>query len=642
MRNNIPPARPNPRLAQLRFGLLLAALAAPLALGSSVAAPPGVFVAYPPENHSVAFDHVLFEGSVPPGSTLSVSGRAIPVGPDGLFIEWLPLQPGVNALVLQSVRGDARSQRTVRVTSTPPRALPSEPTAIVTGSVSPKTDIKVFDVGAGLGGRTISVAFEGSPGGAATFKIGSRGPFAMPELKPEDFPGSSSPGSSSFRPGRYQGALTLRAGDTFEDAPVTVSLRGVDGRTVAAVAEGKVTADAPAQLRVAMVTSETLGNGVNSTANSARNGVGRNSVLWLKRGMKFLVMGEEASTYRVAIAPGQSVNVLKDQMRLLPQGAALERRYFSRIETRRVSGGTQVRFALPDRVAYSIQQTCAPGNQHLDLKLYNTESDVDYMVWAFPDALVRDVRWAQEADGVFAARIDLSRAQQWGYQTFYEGNTFVLQIKDAPPIGRGRPLQGRRIVVDAGHGGAESGAPGALGVPEKDLMLLISLRLAQKLRARGAQVILSRRSDVRVPLAERPLLAEKSGAEVLLSIHANALPDGVDPRTQRGSGVYYYQPQARALADALMSSIVRRMPDVGNDGIHYQNLALTRPTSQLSILVETAFLTDKSNLRLLMSAGGRERMAESLARGLEDFYRQNAPDAPAEKSGKNPNGKNPK
>ena len=624
MRNGIPPSRRQPRLAWFALGLLLAAVASLLAPRSVLAVPPSIFVAYPPENHSVAFDHVLFEGSVAPGSTLSVSGRAIPVGPDGLFIEWLPLQPGQNDLVLQAARGAERSQRIVRITSNPARVLPAQPSVIVAGSVTPSTDIKVFDAGAGR--RTIEVAFEGSPGGEASFKIGERGSFPMPELKAEDFPGSR-----DFRPGRYQGALTLRADDALENAEISVSLTGTDKRTVRATAAGRVTVDAKSPLRVGIVTAEPLGNGVNSTLNSARNGPARNSILWLKRGMKFLIVGEEASTYRVAIAPSQSLNVLKNQMRLLPPGTALPRQYFSRIETRRIASGTQVRFALPDRVPYSIRQTATASDQHLDLRLYNTESDVDYMVWAFPDALVRDVRWTQEADGVFAARIDLSTSQQWGYQTFYEGNTLVLQIKAPPRINRARPLLRRRILVDAGHGGSESGAPGALGVPEKDLMLLISRRLAEKLRARGADVVLSRDRDVRVPLAERPLLAEKIGAEVLLSIHANALPDGVDPRTQRGTAVYYYQPQARALADALMDSLVKRLPDAGNDGIHYQNLALTRPTSQLSILVETAFLTDKSNLRLLMSPLGRERVAESLAQGLENFYRQSAE---REKNGK--------
>ena len=69
---------------------------------------------------------------------------------------------------------------------------------------------------------------------------------------------------------------------------------------------------------------------------------------------------------------------------------------------------------------------------------------------------------------------------------------------------------------------------------------------------------------------------------------------------------------------------MEKLPDVGNDGVHYQNLALTRPTTQLSILIETAFLTDKSNLRTLMSDTGRERLAQAIALGLERFYRDAA------------------
>lgn len=58
--------------------------------------------------------------------------------------------------------------------------------------------------------------------------------------------------------------------------------------------------------------------------------------------------------------------------------------------------------------------------------------------------------------------------------------------------------------------------------------------------------------------------------------------------------------------------------------MHYQNLALTRPTTQPSILIETAFLTDPQNLRQLMSDTGRERFAQAIALGLERFYRDAA------------------
>ena len=111
---------------------------------------------------------------------------------------------------------------------------------------------------------------------------------------------------------------------------------------------------------------------------------------------------------------------------------------------------------------------------------------------------------------------------------------------------------------------------------------------------------------------------------MLVSIHANALPDGVDPSTRRGAGVYYYHPQARELADTVLASFTKTLPDVGNDGIHYQNLALTRPTTQLSILIEMAFLTNKDNLRLMMNPTGQERFAQAIALGIERFYRDAA------------------
>jgi len=96
-----------------------------------------VFVAYPKNGAVVAFDHVIFEGSVRPGATLSVNGRPVPVGPDGLFSEWLPLAPGVNALTLVSVLNGAGTTLRFTVTSRVPARLGSVPARIVPGSATP-------------------------------------------------------------------------------------------------------------------------------------------------------------------------------------------------------------------------------------------------------------------------------------------------------------------------------------------------------------------------------------------------------------------------------------------------------------------------------------------------------------------------
>jgi N-acetylmuramoyl-L-alanine amidase len=419
-------------------------------------------------------------------------------------------------------------------------------------------------------------------------------------------------------PGRYEGTFLLP--ERLAAAPVTYTLTAPDGSTAAASSAGRlsVTGTGP---RVAEVTAAIPGRGVQAGTSVWRNGAGRNYVVYPRTGARTVVVGEDGNTFVVQASGTLTLNAPKTTLTLLPEGTPLPRAVFTNIDVKRSGDHSEVRIGLPQKVPFTVEQNAAPGGSaSLDLRLFHSVADVDYIVSAFPDPAVRDVRWTQDADGVARVHVDLV-GRPWGYDATYEGNTLVLRVRQTPAIDARQPLRGRTVVIDPGHGGEELGGVGPLRVPEKGLTLPIALRVAELLREKGAAVILTRETDVTVPIYNRPLLAEEKNAELLVSIHANALPDGVDPATRRGSGVYYYQPQARALADALQGSLVEKLPDIGNDGVHYQNLALTRPTTQLSVLVETAYLTDKGNLRQLMSGAGRERFAQAIAQGIERFYR---------------------
>lgn len=80
------------------------------------------------------------------------------------------------------------------------------------------------------------------------------------------------------------------------------------------------------------------------------------------------------------------------------------------------------------------------------------------------------------------------------------------------------------VVIDAGHGGADLGARGARGALEKQVTLAVATRVAKRLRAQGANVVLTRSSDVFVPLAERTEIANRARASLFVSIHANSAP----------------------------------------------------------------------------------------------------------------------
>ena len=582
------------------------------------AAPDLIFVAYPPPNYEVGFDHVLFEGSVLPGANLLVDGKAVDTGNDGLFIEWLPLKPGVNTIKLESTLGSDKANQEIKVTSSPDVPPPSAPTKIVEDSIDPYNETVFYS---NLG-QTVTVDFVGSPGGEASFKLGDKGPFKMLERKPQDFLGVGDPASEGAKratAGHYEGSYQLQPGDAFSSSVIAISLKGTDGTTVTANAPAKLSVR-NIQPRVGMYTATPL-EGISQSAEVARNGQGRAYILYPRNGMKFLIVGEEGNTYQTRIATGQFVNIRKDKMRLLDEGAAFPKHYFTTIRTKRVDGATEVRFELPDLVPYALDQSSSDAGGSLEMRLFYTESDVDYMIFAHPDPLVRDIRWQQQADGVFAAKIDLKGRQQWGYKVYYEGSTLVLRLKDAPKINRSRPLEGRKITIDPGHGGEDTGGAGPLRVPEKDIVLAIGQKVANLLKTKGATVTLTRSTDLEVPLPERSAINDRSGGDVFVSIHANALPDGANPANSRGSGVYFFQPQSRALADSVLDALLRGVPDMGNDGVHYQNLAVTRPTLTPQILVETGFLTEKGNLRILMSDIGRDKLAAGIVAGVEQFFK---------------------
>jgi N-acetylmuramoyl-L-alanine amidase len=81
------------------------------------------------------------------------------------------------------------------------------------------------------------------------------------------------------------------------------------------------------------------------------------------------------------------------------------------------------------------------------------------------------------------------------------------------------------VVIDAGHGGSDTGAKGPSGVLEKDVALAVARNLAARLRERGLKVVMTRDADVRVPLEQRTAIANDARADLFVSIHANASTD---------------------------------------------------------------------------------------------------------------------
>ena len=176
------------------------------------------------------------------------------------------------------------------------------------------------------------------------------------------------------------------------------------------------------------------------------------------------------------------------------------------------------------------------------------------------------------------------------------------------------------IVLDPGHGGGDPGCCNrGLGVWEKDVTLDICLRLQEILTRQGWKVNMTRTTDRDVTYAGSPDLMElqaradvanKNNSDLFVSVHCNA---SVSPAV-RGSAIYWYKPEDRVLAQYL--DVLDDRLGFEQDGIIQNSFAVLRLTSMPAVLVETAFLTNSTEGRLLATPEIRQKVAELLAEAL--------------------------
>jgi N-acetylmuramoyl-L-alanine amidase len=216
----------------------------------------------------------------------------------------------------------------------------------------------------------------------------------------------------------------------------------------------------------------------------------------------------------------------------------------------------------------------------------------------------------------------------WGYKAWYEPNgDLILRLRHPPRIDAAQPLRGIRILIDPGH--PPGGAIGPTGLTEAEANLAISLRLADQLRARGAEVVMTRTdatpmvsaTNVVAELGARVNLAVTSDAHLLVSVHNNAFAEGVNPFRRHGTSTYFFHRFAQPFAQALNNEIVATtlIPDLG---ALQSNLALVRPTWMPSALTESLFMMLPEQEAALRDPGFLDRLAAAHVRGIEAFLRQ--------------------
>jgi N-acetylmuramoyl-L-alanine amidase len=285
----------------------------------------------------------------------------------------------------------------------------------------------------------------------------------------------------------------------------------------------------------------------------------------------------------------------------------------------------------------------------------------EYKIFTFSDpfSIIIDVKGARREE-ISRPRENVLTALPASVAAVLPAPVVKAERPEEPARAITRPAIGkiRRIVVDAGHGGHDPGAIGAGGTQEKDVVLQIALKLARRLREDlGLDVVMTRSTDVFLELKERTAIANQIGADLFVSIHANASPNrnttGIETyylnlaKTEKAAQLAakengtslekvsllqavlfdlmanYKLNDSALLAEAVQKSLYRKVSPVYSgarnlgvkQGPFYVLVGATMP----SILVETSFLSNEREEERLKDPQHQELTAEGIADGIRAY-----------------------
>jgi N-acetylmuramoyl-L-alanine amidase len=340
--------------------------------------------------------------------------------------------------------------------------------------------------------------------------------------------------------------------------------------------------------------------------------------IFLDGGINLTVKGKIGSWYQCALSADESVFVPDSSIIKMPDGTAIPHASINTIREDDSAKFVTINFGLTQRCPYKIIEDV--NSQCIQTIIYNVTSNIDWISYSPKNKFIKQITWNQLKDNVLKVNIFLKEKTFWGYSSKYQNSILNLTIRK-PPIRSNNqklPLKGKVIVLDPGHN-PDTGAEGPRGTLEKDVNLEISLQLKKLLENKGAKVFLTHTSNP-LPLRDRKAVVNSFNPDISISIHNNAVPEGVNPLKHNGTSTYYYFPQALPLAKLVQNNLLKKLK-LNDFGIYWDNLYMTRIPESISILVEPAFIILPDQERMLLNKKFRYKISEAILNGVIKFYK---------------------
>ena len=578
-----------------------------------------------------ARDSNFIFGSVGSGrASLTINGAPVDVAPNGAFLAFMPVpQDGVYRLQAARDGQTEQMQRTVRAPA--PSGGAVSRTRII--STSPSGALSV------MRGSTVAASLRGTAGGIASFVApdGTRYPLVENRDDSDDaVPGADFQtrvvAATGPRPNAtYSGVVPVHASLMTADTSVarpSLGARALQADRASSFFElivGSDTVRTPARLNVAAIANDypivavvqaPAGSGPQWRTRGRIDTSGPYHYFW-PAGTRFQVLGERDGFYQVRLANNKSAYIPAREMRLLPTGTTVPGAVVGSVRFAASRDYIDLRIPLAQMLPFQVTES----ERSLQIDVFGAISRVNYFQYGTLDPLIAHAEWSEPTDSVYRVSVDLTR-YVWGYDTFYDASgALILRIRRPPVIDMQNPLRGLLIAVDAGH--PPGGAIGPTGLTEAQANLGLAVKFRDALIAAGARVLMTRTDSNAVALDARPQMATDSGAHVLVSMHNNAFPDGVNPFANSGTSVYYYHPQSVDLAKFMQAELLAAL-GLRDIGIGRADLSLVRATWMPAVLTESTFLMVPEQEAAMRNPEVQDRVARAHLRALEAFLRQRA------------------
>ncbi len=282
---------------------------------------------------------------------------------------------------------------------------------------------------------------------------------------------------------------------------------------------------------------------------------------------------------------------------------------------------TDIRFGVTENVPVDVD--FRGENGEMRIIIYNSDTSIIPEVEVGANPLVESVKGDKGTrDNMIIYTVTLKNSKVfYGFNIVYENGCMIVKLNNPQTLKEGdKPLEGKKIVIDAGHGGSDIGAPGPGDIPESVLNRNIADELVKNLKALGANVIESRENDETVDLYARMDYFNEHNPDLIISIHHNSVAGSTNALKSKGFMALYSNNSGILLAETLSDTVCRELSRLQKPTA-YQQLAVCRNHRFPSALLEMCFISNVEEFQWSIDEGNYKRSADAITEGILEYYR---------------------